>query len=152
MLKNLIIMSTLFGIVLMSSCEPEELYEVNFKSQVPQGNIGSQTWTMNAGMSRSDAANGTRFCVLSGSTADDPCTLNQSNVNRVMFTFSNSTGLKESEILATFYDAAGNYIGQYKEGAVEITDINDASVVGKVDLYIDDNTFVNGTFSVPNCD
>jgi hypothetical protein len=46
-------------------------------------------------------------------------------------------------------DDTMNYIAL--EGAIEITSITDLAVSGRIDARVDDETFVNGNFTIPTC-
>lgn len=46
-------------------------------------------------------------------------------------------------------DATMNYVAA--KGAVEITEITNANISGRIDARLDNKTFINGNFTVPVC-
>lgn len=82
--------------------------------------------------------------------------------NMVFFSVPNEVGLYKLKLNLNCFTCADNYtVTLFKEdgfenfivteGAVEILAISDTEVTGRIDARYDDNTFVNGNFTVSIC-
>ncbi|SKC55365.1 hypothetical protein [Ohtaekwangia koreensis] len=162
MKKNFLFLSML-SIAAFSCKEDVEDPAYNFKEQNLTGKIDNTDWAYQTGYASQDGSNseGTIYITLvQGHTGEGCSTWPEGD--HVFFTLPNATGLyklkfdfnnwdAEDNQIVTLFDQESTTNNFATEGAVEITEITSTQISGRIDARSEDDTFVNGNFTVTIC-
>ena len=140
-----------------SSTEAETGFQQDIQEQNLEGIINGVDWVFGSGVALFDAADDEYLVRLYAETSENPCTL-QSSVNKIVLSLPNQVGPYplaldgETDTLVEDRDeeAPMNYIAV--TGNVEVYSIEADVLAAAMAVYVDDNTWVNGTFDITICD
>ena len=150
------------AISILASCKKDDEnnsgYE--FKNQNLQGKIGNVAWQLNSGNAEDDGSELDIDLWVVNET--DPCNVLFGDSTRIFFGIDNVVGLTELNLdltnifsgqTVTFFIPDGSQNLVASEGAVEILSIDTATnlVSGRMDVTFDEETFVNGNFTIDYC-
>lgn len=132
----------------------------SFKNQNVQGKIEGADFTGQAGSASISTfdSDTTYFIEIFGDTTSDPCGVFGFTSDKVMMHVPREVGLYELSLsttgtsrTVTLFDAdeVTNVIST--EGAIEILEITDSKVKGRIDARFDSDNNVNGNFEVDRC-
>ncbi|MBT1702209.1 hypothetical protein [Chryseosolibacter indicus] len=155
---NFLTLALFFSIVIFISCSDDDESATSaykFDNVDATGKINNVPFTYADGYA--DISNNEIRITLSLPQDNPGCAMFIPEGNQVFFTIDKAikiTALKftqtESHTVTLFEaDKTMNYIAS--KGAVEITEITDTKVSGRIDARMDSKTFVNGNFTVPVC-
>lgn len=143
----------------VATSEPETGtgFQEDIQEQNLEGIINGVDWVFGSGVALFDADDDEYLVRLYAETSEDPCTL-QSAVNKIVLSLPNQVGPYplsldgETVTLVEHRDdeAPMNYIAI--TGTVEVYSIEADVLAAGMAVYVDDNTWVNGTFSITICD
>lgn len=149
--------------VILIACggDSDSGYSYSFIDQNVTGKVNNKAWTYAGGTAKEDFFENTKMSVdLTATTLEDPCNDFTSGL-RVFFSVSPTVGIYELNLdinsadesfTVTLYDPDdGNLNIIATMGAVEILSISDTEVTGRMDVFYDSETNVNGNFSIPYC-
>jgi hypothetical protein len=153
----------IISMAILFSCKDEdEKPSHSFKNQNLSGKIGNSSWTFSDGYADvygleeesqvsvdlfQEAEDGEGCCALAKG-------------NEVLFTLPNKVGLYmlkfelndfENSVVVNLFEEDGYVNNLASTGAVEILSISETQVSGRIDARIDDESFVNGNFTVNIC-
>src|SRR5262249_43941460 len=137
------------------SCkDDDEKPAYSFKDQEAQGKIGNESWTYVDGWATAD-----QFFVinLTLEEAETGCAISVAEKDHVAFiadfetkVYPLGTGSTVFTVTLTdMQDLQNQHISL--EGAIEITEVTDTQVSGRLDARVDGENFINGNFTVPIC-
>jgi hypothetical protein len=147
---------SLFVVLAVSvvSCkDDEEKPSYSFKDQDAQGKIANESWTYVDGYATAD-----QFFVinLTLEEAETGCAISVAEKDHVAFIAEFDTRVYQLGTGSTVYtvtliemDGPVNHIST--EGAIEITEVTDTHVSGRLDARVDGENYINGNFTVPIC-
>ena len=156
-LALILCLSLLAGII---SCggDSEDCPSPTFKSQTLQGKISGADWIFETGSAEESFFDSEKISIeLTDQSFASPCDEFSFGGNVILFSVDNAVGVytvcfnldaTENQTF-TLYDGSTNNI--ITNGGIEITSISASSVSGKLTGSIDDQNFVDGTFTVPFC-
>lgn len=134
-------------------------YEYEFINQDLQGKINGQSWSYVDGVAEEDwvDASQERF-EIGAEEMTDPCNEFVDGL-RVLFSTPSAVGIYElrpighddGSYLVNLFDPAETLNIFAGQGAIEILTLTDTEVTGRMDVYFDDDTHVNGNFTLPYC-
>jgi hypothetical protein len=145
-------------VISLVSCKDDDKAEpaYSFKDQDATGKIENESWTYKDGFV--DIGSGLIYMTLTieqnGTTA---CEATSPIGDRVLFTVDKEAklyllgGSGSPMYTATLLESDDTMNHIALEGAIEITSITDEGVSGKIDARVDDETYVNGNFTIPTC-
>ncbi|WP_271765127.1 hypothetical protein [Aquimarina algiphila] len=161
MKKNLLFACTLVFFSMFIACSDDDTTEpeTEFIDQVLQGKIDGESWTFVNGTSSIDD----KIHLDLLSTETECGASNFEKKSRIIFSITNAVGIYELKfdfndlensqtVTLLSYDEEGTPINNIAtEGTVEITDITETKVIGRINARSDDNSFVNGNFEASVC-
>jgi len=159
-----IIVSLLFNVLGCSLEVP--VYNYNIKNQTLQGKIEGETWVFKSGSGEEDFSDPLYLDFdLYDIDSDYPCDWSsyssQDYASKVIFNMPATVGLRELKFsfsnseenqTVTLYTLEDNFNNIATQGVVEILSITDTEINAQMDIYIDENNFLNGKFTVPYCE
>ena len=136
-------------------------YIYSFKNQNLQGIINGKSWTFIDGEAEEDFFTAGKISIELGAVElTDPCNSFLEGL-RVFFSVNNTIGIYElqfdfdntdnSQTVTLFDPDDGNLNIIANQGAIEILTIEVDEITGRIDVYFDEETNVNGNFSVTYC-
>ena len=167
---NLIILIAVTVIISSCGMEAGGDYKASYKDQPLQGKIGGKRWMSETGkvsLTKRDSVETWSFDFTDKRDEEYPCNYPQYEIGKVMFTTKN-VALEEKQLRMGFdfaknltitlvYDqdsAKGPMNKVAVSGAYEITEVDTGAgqfIKGRMDIYVDDNNFVNGNFIAKYC-
>jgi hypothetical protein len=145
----------LFSIVVLSftSCgsDDDEKPSYEFKDQDAIGKIENEEFIYDDGYADYIDEPEMRITITEAQTGDI-CT-EMPEGNTVSFYVASSEGLTKlgNDHTITFFQPIGSHNIIATEGAVEIIEITDTHVSGRIDARFDNETYINGNFTVTRC-
>ena len=153
----------IFSLAILFSCKDEEEKPTHtFKNQNLSGKIGNTSWTLNDGYADVygiDEQSQVSVDLFMEAEEGEGCSA-LAKGNEVLFTLPNKVGLYllkfelndfENSVVVNLFEEDGYINNLASTGAVEITAISDTQVSGRIDARIDEESFVNGNFTVDIC-
>tara|TARA_B100000508_G_scaffold141097_1_gene146921 strand:+ start:1829 stop:2335 length:507 start_codon:yes stop_codon:yes gene_type:complete len=157
-------------LIMISCTEIGSNYKHNFKDQELQGKIGGKEWVSKNGkasLTQRDSTTTWSFQFSDLRDENAPCSFSSYDIGKVMFSTKNidpgvkklkmSFNLSKAQTITMVYDqdsAKGPMNKIALEGAFEITEfdtVNKNIIKGRMDIYSDDDNFVNGNFEATFC-
>ena len=146
----------------MVACGEDEENGPSFEfiNQNLQGSINGETWNFESGdAGESTFDEGQLFVTLYGTMVEDPCEAFGVVGNSVFFSIPNEIGVHELHLnfeegsgqTATLFDDSETLNIIATEGAIELISNTNGTLTGRMDARGNDNSAVNGNFSVPIC-
>lgn len=135
----------------------------SFIDQNAQGKIGNENWEVQNGFADAEPSDNTLRLTMVQTTGVDGCSI-MPDGNQVFFYVPKAIGVyklnfdinnwesEENQTVTLYRDSDGmNFIAS--KGAIEILSISDNLVTGRMDARAEseDDTFVNGNFSLTIC-
>jgi small nuclear ribonucleoprotein (snRNP)-like protein len=144
-------------VISLVSCKDDDNAEpaYNFKDQDATGKIENESWTYKDGYA--DIGSELIYVTLTIEQAGKACDITSPTGDRVLFTVDKEPtlyllgGSGSTMYTATLLESDDTMNHIALEGAIEITSITNDTVSGKIDARVDDETFVNGNFTIPIC-
>ena len=132
-------------------------FEEEIQEQTLQGLINGVDWIFGSGVAIYDASDDEYLLRLYAEQVEDPCTL-QTSVNKILTTMPNQVGpysLSLGGSTVTFVenrddDSPMNFIAI--QGEVNVTAIGEGTLEAGMAVLANDNTWVNGEFTVQICE
>jgi len=157
MLSAGILLLAALGHIATSESEAPLGFQEEIQEQTLEGIINGVDWIFGSGIAIYDANDDEFLVRLYAEQTNDPCTL-QSSVNKILLTMPNQVGpyaLSMEQHTVTLVedrqpDPPMNFIAT--EGEVEIYGVEIDSISAGMAVYVDDNTWVNGTFDITVCE
>lgn len=162
MKKNFLFLSMLS--VAAFSCKDDiENSAYNFKDQNLTGKVDNVDWAYQTGYASQDgtSSGSMLYITLVQGHEGEGCSASPEG-DHVFFTVPNATGLYKLKFDYNNWDAEDNQIVTLfdeetttnyfaSEGAVEITSITSTEISGRIDARSEEDTFVNGRFTITIC-
>jgi hypothetical protein len=170
-MKQLFSILIMAGVIMFNSCSKDEDDNDNdknqnsyeFKDQNLQGKIGGEAWNFKNGTAEVSYFDSSEIDIdLYQDTSSNICNTYITDGDKIFLSVPHKVGVHELSIdfssgnsqTVTLYDRENtmNYIAS--QGAVEILTIDTSSsmtLTGRMDARVDDDTYVNGNFTVSFC-
>lgn len=138
-------------------------YTIEYKDQVASGKIDGNDFTAVGGILEVSSFDDTKYSVeIYGQEVSDPCNSFASGDFQVIFSIPQGEGEYElgfdfddtsNSQTATMLDSSGDIPSNIiaSQGAIEIVDLSSDPVTGRLDIYYDDDSYVNGNFELTDC-
>ncbi len=162
MKKNILWLFVLaFSLILNACSDDDGSLSVNFKDQPAQGQINGEAWTIGSGTAEMSADEISIDLYSNVSQASSPCDIFIDDYAQAFFSIPKKVGkydlnislinIQESQTV-TFFVPEGTINIVASKGAVEILSISETEVTGRMDVRHDNETGVNGNFTLTVCE
>lgn len=149
---------------MIGSCSSEEegiTTDYSFIDQVAQGQIEGKSWIYSNGMAIPDTDDEgvSYFIIRLYSTTDvveNVCDLTFPDYDRLHFNLPQVTklynlSLSEEGVNVLMFEHETKISNVANQGAIEILDITETQVIGRLDVRYNDTNFINGNFTLEIC-
>jgi len=165
-MKRLSLLLMLAAIVFISSCgsDDEPGADYNFVEQVAQGVIEGDDWTLGSGTaSATEDQDGNKIYSVNmysaQETMQDACGFFGADFDKIFFSIPTEVGVYAlsfdlssfSGRTATLYDNETGLNVIASDGAIEIVEVTETQVIGKVDIRSGTDNNINGNFTLDLC-
>ncbi|HYF69294.1 MAG TPA: hypothetical protein VD884_14215 [Ohtaekwangia sp.] len=152
MINKLLTAILLYATLISCNKDDDAGPSYNFKDQLLSGKIDNETFVHGDGFFDNDDEETVRI-VLTVAQAHDLCEVIQEG-NEVFFYIDKEeklTKLGDNQTITLLKDGSPPYNIFATSGAIEITSITETSISGRIDARVDNESFVNGNFTVYSC-